>query len=74
MILVARMLADSQELFIAISNGYSFPGMHCITSKEGVGADGHIEINGGIKTVFALCVFPLLTNDRFYHETAPIMS
>lgn len=46
---MARTLADSQELFIAISDGYSFPGMHCITSKEGSGADGEIVINGGIK-------------------------
>lgn len=53
---MARLLADSQELFIAISNGYSFPGMHCITSKEGVGADGEIVINRSIKTVLALRV------------------
>lgn len=50
---MARTLADSQELFIAISNGYSFPGMHCVTSKEGVGVDGEIVINRSINTVFA---------------------
>lgn len=59
---MARTLAESQELFIAISNSYSFPGMHCVTSKESVGADDEIEINRSINT--ALCVFPLLTNDR----------
>ena len=56
---MARTLAVSQELFIAISNGYSFPGMHCITSKEGVGVDGEVVINRSIKTVFALRVFPM---------------
>ena len=55
---MARTLADSQELFIAISNGYSFPGMHCVTFKVGVRADGEIVINRSINTAFALCVFP----------------
>lgn len=78
---MARMLADSQELFIAISNGYSFPGMHCVTSKQAVEADGEIVINRSINTVFfilylALRVFPLLTDDRclpLSGETAAIM-
>lgn len=64
LILVARTLGDSQELFIAISTGYSFPGMHCVTSKEGIWADGEIVINRSINTVFVQHVFPLLTNDR----------
>lgn len=55
---MARTLADSQELFIAISDSYSFPGMHCVTFKVGVGVDGEIVINRSIDTVFALCVFP----------------
>lgn len=29
-----RTLADSQELLIAISKSYSFPGMHYVTSEE----------------------------------------
>lgn len=76
-ILVARTLDDSRELFIAISNSYSFPGMHCVTSKEGVEADGKMVINRSINTVFALCVCPLLPLDRclpLLFETAPIMS
>lgn len=56
MILVARMLADSQELFIAISNGYSFPGVHCVTSNESVEADGKIVINRSINTVCPVCL------------------
>lgn len=40
LILVARMLTNSLGLFIAISNGYSFSGMHYVTSKKVVGADG----------------------------------
>lgn len=71
------MLADSQELFIAISYGYSFPGMHCVTSNEGVEADGEIVINRSINTMFALCAFPLHTDDRclpLSGETAAIMS
>lgn len=61
---MARTLADSLELFIAISDSYSFPGMHCVTSKESVGADDEIVINRSINTVFAPCAFALLTNDR----------
>lgn len=45
MILVDRTLADSQELLIAISKSYSFPGMHYVTSEEGKGADGQILIS-----------------------------
>lgn len=74
---MARTLADSQELFIAISNSYSFPGMHCVTSKEGVRAEGEIVINRSINTGLALRVFPLLTNDRclpLSDKTAPVMS
>lgn len=70
---MARTVADSLELFIAISNSYSFPGMHCVTSKEGVGADGEIVINRSINTV----VFPLLTNDHclpLLDQTTAIMS
>lgn len=48
---MARTEADSRELFIAISNSYSYPGMHCVTSKERVGADGGIVINRSINTV-----------------------
>lgn len=51
-----RTLADSQELFIAISNSYSFPGMHYVTSKEGVGADGEIVISRIINTFFPACL------------------
>lgn len=36
LILMARMVADSQELFISISNSNSFPRTHWVTSKEGV--------------------------------------
>lgn len=43
-----RTLADSQELFIAISNSYSFPGTHYVTSKER--ADGEIVISPIINT------------------------
>ncbi len=74
---MARTFGDSQELFIAISNSYSFPEMHCVTSKEGVGADGEIVINRSINTAFALRAVPLLTNDRclpLLDETTPIMS
>lgn len=74
---MARTFGDSLELFISISNSYSFPGMHCVTSKEGVEADGEIVINRSINTAFALCVFPLLMNDRclpLLDETTPIMS
>lgn len=47
---MARTVADSLELFIAISKSYSFPEMHCVTSKEG---DGVIVINRSINTVLA---------------------
>lgn len=43
-----RTLADSQELFIAISYSYSFPGTHYVTSKER--ADGEIVISPIINT------------------------
>lgn len=65
---MARMLADSQELFIAISDGYSFPEMHCVTSKDGAKADEEIVINISINSFF----FPLLL--RFFlfsQKTAP---
>ena len=40
-----RTLADSQELLIAISKSYSFPGMHYVTFEEVKGADGQILIS-----------------------------
>lgn len=52
-----RTLADSQELLIAISKSYSFPGMHYVTSEKGKGADGQILISRVI-TYFPSCPFP----------------
>lgn len=57
LILVDRTLADSQELLIAISKSYSFPGMHYVTSEEGKGADGQILISRVI-TYFPSCPSP----------------
>lgn len=68
---MTRTLADSQELFIAISDSYSFPGMHCVTSKEGVGADGEFGINKSTNTSSALCFFPVLP---LLDKTTSIMS
>lgn len=68
MILVDRTLADSQELFIAISNSYSFPGTHYVTSKER--ADGEIVISPIINTPALLCL--LLSPFFFFlNETTP---
>lgn len=51
-----RTLADSQELLIAISKSYSFPGMHYVTFQEGKGADGQILISTVI--IYFPCPFP----------------
>lgn len=78
LILVARMLADSQELFIAIWNGNSFPWMPCVTSKEVAQADGEIVINRSINALFSSLspLFSKITGVFLFYgkKTAPVMS
>lgn len=71
MILVDRTLADSQELLIAISKSYSFPGMHYVTREEGKGADGQILI-ARVVIYFPSCLFfPLSLSPVGFTQAKP---
>lgn len=66
-----RTLADSQELLIAISKSYSFPGMHYVTREEGKGADGQILI-ARVIIYFPSCpFFPLSLPPVGFTQTKP---
>lgn len=71
MILVDRALADSQELLIAISKSYSFPGMHYVTREEGKGADGQILITRVIIYFPSCPFFPLSLLPIGFTQTKP---